>query len=105
MRRKDANSLVYVAVAAVLAAPAFSLGGTSGEVLFKQKCKACHIVKGEGGKLGPELTKVFQKRDETYILTKLKTPEKTNPDTVMPSFEDLSQDEMKSLVDFLKTMK
>lgn len=103
--RNKANGLIYVAVAAVLAAPAFSAGGMSGETIFKQKCKACHVVKGEGGKLGPELTKVSQKRDENYIVTKLKAPEKTNPDTVMPSFEDLSGDEFTSIVEYLKSLK
>jgi len=104
MKRK-VNRLIYVCVAAVLAAPAFSLGGVSGETIFKQKCKACHIINGQGGKLGPELTKVSQKRDENYLVTKLKNPEKTNPDTVMPSFEDLSKEEMQAVVDYLKTLK
>lgn len=101
MRTKP-NGFIYVAVVAVLAAPAFSGGGISGKTIFKQKCQSCHTGKEKGGRLGPELTNVGRKRDEQYIVNKLRSPQKTNPETVMPTFKDLMPQEFEAVADYLR---
>ena len=69
--------------------------------LVQQKgCRACHVVNGRGGSIGPELTYVGEKAPEQYDYTRLmgqktsfawhvahlKEPRALVPDTVMPNF-------------------
>lgn len=50
----------------------------SGETLFTGalRCASCHIVKGRGGRLGPELTTVGSARSRAYIVESIREPGK-----------------------------
>lgn len=76
-----------------------------GEFLFRQKCIGCHGFRGEGGHLAPDLTKVAAHRDRSYITTKLKSPKKTNPGSIMPSFGDMHKNDFQDLLAFLLTLR
>lgn len=68
-----------------------------GKLVWQQKnCQACHQLYGLGGHLGPDLTNVYAKRNESYIRAFLKvgTP-------VMPDFH-LTKNEMDELIAFFK---
>ncbi len=69
--------------------------------LVQQKgCRACHVVNGRGGSIGPDLTNVGEKAPEQYDYSRLsgqktsfawhvahlKEPRALVPDTVMPNF-------------------
>ena len=43
---------------------------TRGETLFfgGGRCGACHLVKGRGGRIGPELTRVGSARSRAYLI-------------------------------------
>jgi cytochrome c oxidase cbb3-type subunit III len=47
-----------------------------GETLFfgSGRCGACHLVKGRGGRVGPELTKVGSARSRTYLIESIREP-------------------------------
>jgi putative heme-binding domain-containing protein len=49
-----------------------------GERLFwgKSACGQCHMVKGRGGRLGPELTRVGVARSVEYLTESIRTPDK-----------------------------
>ena len=63
-------------------------------------CRACHVVNGRGGTIGPDLTYVGDKAPEQYDMSRLggqktafawhvshlKNPKELVPDTVMPNF-------------------
>ncbi|GIW89472.1 MAG: glucose dehydrogenase [Isosphaeraceae bacterium] len=53
----------------------------SGARVFRENaavyCLRCHKVRGEGGEVGPELTGIGQKKDRTYLLEAIVTPNKT----------------------------
>ena len=76
-----------------------------GELVFSQKCAVCHVVKGRGGAVGPELTKIASKMKETDIKAKLENPKVSNPKSFMPSFKTLSKAEMDALIGYLMTLK
>ena len=95
---------MMIAVCASLALAAAAQAGT-GEQTFKEKCTMCHTVKGQGGKIGPELTKIGAKMKDKDLLEKLKDPKKTNPSSTMPSFKTLPKADMDGLVGYLKTLK
>jgi cytochrome c oxidase cbb3-type subunit 3 len=52
---------------------------THGETLFfgATRCSSCHIVKGRGGRLGPELTTVGSSRSRAYIIESIREPGKS----------------------------
>jgi cytochrome c2 len=72
-----------------------------GKKLVRDKgCRACHVVNGRGGSIGPDLTNVGDKAPEQYDYGRLngqksafawhvahfKDPRALSPDTVMPNF-------------------
>ena len=49
---------------------------TRGETLFfgGGRCGACHMVKGRGGRIGPELTAVGSARSRAYLIESIREP-------------------------------
>src|SRR5262249_46956428 len=54
----------------------------NGQNLYRNKgrCVQCHIIRGEGGSLGPELTAVGARRGADQLRRTLLNPESTLPD-------------------------
>lgn len=102
MKRAVAILVAFVAVAFVTVA---AQAESKGEQIFKQKCAMCHIVKGKGGSIGPELTKIAAKLKEGDLKAQLENPKKKNPSTSMPSFKTLPKADMGALLGYLKTLK
>lgn len=76
-----------------------------GEKLFNRKCAMCHKVRGRGGDIGPDLTKVGSRLSATQLQTKIAYPKKVTPGSTMPSFATLPANEMQELLYYLKTLK
>lgn len=98
------SSLLLLSLLTVLM-PGMLWADTPGEKLFNRKCTMCHIVKGRGGAIGPDLTKVAIRMSESQLHAKIAYPKKTHPGTSMPSFATLEPTEMQALVTFLKTLR
>jgi mono/diheme cytochrome c family protein len=98
----------YVGLSVFIAAalPAASAQAESrGEQIFRQKCAMCHVVKGKGGQIGPELTKMASGTRKIDLKAQLESPKKLNPTTTMPSFRTLPKNDMDALLAYLKTLK
>ena len=55
--------------------------GRGGEVYrTKGNCAQCHIVRGEGGSFGPELTEIGARRNAAYLRASLVEPEAAVPE-------------------------
>ena len=50
-------------------------------------CLGCHTLAGEGGKIGPDLTTVRERRSAAYIAAMIADPQATVPGSVMPRTE------------------
>ena len=77
-----------------------------GALVFKNhRCIECHIIKGNGGSAGPNLTYVGQRRSRDYIIEQIKKPASHNPNTAMPSFSSLPEADINDLADYLSKLK
>jgi nitric oxide reductase subunit C len=77
-----------------------------GEALFRSEgCIACHRIEGEGGTVGPDLTKVGARRDKTWIEAQIRNPRSHNPISTMPSFAKLSAKDIGDLADYLAGLR
>ncbi len=99
------KSSLLLLLALVVLIPGMLWADMSGEKLFNRKCTMCHIVKGRGGAIGPDLTKVATRMSESQLQSKVAYPKKSHPSSTMPSFATLDSSEMQALITFLKTLR
>ncbi len=74
-------------------------------LLISQGCKGCHSFEGGGGNLGPSLDRVGARLNAYQIERRLRQPKAANPDSIMPGYGHLRDEEIDALVDFLKKRK
>lgn len=74
-----------------------------GRVLFiREGCVNCHKFRDLGGGGAPDLTEVASRRDAVWIRRQIKEPNRNNPGTRMPAFENLSWFEVRALDGYLR---
>ncbi|WP_447974725.1 c-type cytochrome [Nitrospira sp. Kam-Ns4a] len=76
-----------------------------GEQVYREKtCALCHMIRGQGGKTGPELSEVGAKRDAQWLKGFLKEPKAMMPKAKMLPFKG-SDEELEALVAYLASLK
>jgi cbb3-type cytochrome oxidase cytochrome c subunit len=66
----------------------------------------CHQLDGEGGKVGPDLTlEGTRGRSDEWLVGHFKNPSAYTPGSVMPSFSQLTEDQLHTLTVFLQNEK
>ncbi|MFC7536508.1 SCO family protein [Sphingomonas sp. GCM10030256] len=89
-------------------------GMTGGETLFMTRCSACHSLGGGDGRLGPDLAGVTDKRPRTWLMRRIKEPDKMRaakdpatmavaakyPNMAMPNLK-LSDTEVADIIGYL----
>ncbi|HEY7498080.1 MAG TPA: cytochrome b N-terminal domain-containing protein [Vicinamibacterales bacterium] len=74
--------------------------------VWARYCVGCHIIDGDGGKEGPELTKAGEKHDKAKLKTWIEDPEAVDPLADMPSFGDrLSPEQLDAIASYLAARK
>lgn len=78
-----------------------------GRTLFRQEgCMGCHQLDGEGGKVGPELTNEGTRgRSDKWLVGHFKDPSAYTPGSVMPPFNQLTDDQLHALTVLLQSEK
>jgi cytochrome c2 len=99
------SGLLKLLILLVVIVPGTVRAESAGEKLFNRKCTMCHVVKGRGGAIGPDLTTVATRMSESRLQAKIAYPKKTCPGTSMPSFATLGLPEMQALISYLKTLR
>ncbi len=88
--------------------PASSDAGNAaeGEKLFhSQGCSSCHKVNGQGGNVGPDLSNIANAgHSRQWLAQQIRAPKSHKPSTVMPSFSNLSDQQVNDLVAYLMTL-
>jgi mono/diheme cytochrome c family protein len=74
--------------------------------VWARYCVGCHVIDGDGGKDGPELSKAGEKHDLEKLKTWITDPEAVNPDAEMPAFGDrLSPEQLDAIARYLANRK
>jgi nitric oxide reductase subunit C len=75
-------------------------------VYEKYNCKACHMISGVGGTSGPDLTHVASRKpDPEWHKKHIRDPQSVVPDSAMPPYPQISDEELNQLIDYLITLK
>jgi cytochrome c2 len=74
------------------------------ELVAKDACRACHVIGDNGGKVGPSLNGVLERRSWEYVAAQIADPHSHNPSSAMPS-HNFSQNEMQNLIKYLEENK
>jgi ubiquinol-cytochrome c reductase cytochrome b subunit len=83
-------------------APQVPAGERPGLDVFGTRCITCHIIDGDGGKEGPDLTHIGKKRDAPWLVKWITDPSAVNPDAEMPAFGgQISDAQLRAVADFL----
>jgi ubiquinol-cytochrome c reductase cytochrome b subunit len=74
--------------------------------VWARYCVGCHVIDGDGGKDGPELSDVGSKHDLEKLRVWITDPESVNPDADMPSFgKRLSPEQLDAIARYLASRK
>ena len=86
--------------------PAANTASVRGQKLFETAgCMSCHTVDGKGGKVGPNLSNEADKgKSREWLTTQIENPRAHDPQTIMPAFNNLSEEQVNDLVDYLMTL-
>lgn len=104
--REVAAIVAYVRKQSRQAYPGFASQTETAATVYARYCIGCHVIDGEGGADGPELTRIGAKRDLPYLLRLIADPEAVNPDAEMPSFDSrLTDSELNAIAAFLASRK
>jgi cytochrome c oxidase subunit 2 len=103
MHAVRAAALLLLAAGSAVAQDAVEKGAK----IFRQAgCVACHTINGQGWRSGPDLTHVGAVRTEqAWLRGFLKDPAAVVPGSRMPPFDDLTEDEVRSLTAYLLSLK
>ena len=78
------------------------------KVYEAQMCKACHVINGDGGTAGPDLSKegADSKHTPEWLKTQVIKPKEHNANTAMPPYEDkIKGKDLTNLVAYLGSLK
>ena len=78
-----------------------------GRELFQQSgCLGCHKVRGAGGSLGPDLTRVGNRRqDPEWHLEHFRDPPSMSPGSMMPPFDFLPEEDLTALTVYMLSLR
>lgn len=71
------------------------------KLFFQVGCSQCHTINGKGGRMGPDLTGVTNRRSDDWIDRYIQNPQKMNPLARMHAFKHLSRAKRKAIIEFL----
>ena len=104
--REVAALVAYVYRLARQPYPGFPARTETAAAVFAHRCIGCHVVDGDGGTEGPDLSHVGSKHDAGFLRRLIADPEAVNPNAEMPSFERrLSSDQLDAIAAYLASRK
>jgi quinol-cytochrome oxidoreductase complex cytochrome b subunit/cytochrome c551/c552 len=79
--------------------------GKGKQVFQSNGCSGCHKVNGLGGSIGPELSgDALKGRDRRWLTDQIRNPKSHNPNSIMPPFANLGEEQLHNLVSYLMSL-
>jgi ubiquinol-cytochrome c reductase cytochrome b subunit len=86
--------------------PGFSHQIETAAAVYARHCVGCHIIDGEGGTDGPDLSTMGRKHDQPTLRRWIADPEAVKPDADMPSFQKrLTPAELDAIASYVSSRK
>jgi quinol-cytochrome oxidoreductase complex cytochrome b subunit/cytochrome c553 len=105
-QREAAALIAYVHRLSRQPYPGFPEATERAAAVFARYCVGCHIIDGDGGKDGPELSRIGSKHDAATLRRWIIDPEAVDPDAEMPSFgKRLSPEQLDAISEYLAARK
>jgi quinol-cytochrome oxidoreductase complex cytochrome b subunit len=74
--------------------------------VWARYCVGCHVIDGDGGSDGPELSRIGSKHDAPTLRNWIADPEAVKPDTDMPAFgKRLTPEQLDAIAQYLASRK
>jgi ubiquinol-cytochrome c reductase cytochrome b subunit len=90
------------AAVAYLLNPAVRAGAL---IYAENDCASCHKIRGEGSASGPDLSFIGKTREVEWMKQYIHNPDSLNPDSTMPPFKGLTEEELDQLTVYLKSLQ
>ncbi len=74
-------------------------------LVYQNNCTNCHAINGFGKDIAPDLSQVGKKRKRDWLIANLKDPKQFAPETLMPPFDHLPEEDLERIADYLSTLK
>ena len=104
--REVAALAAYVQKLSRQAYPGFDAQTEMVGSVYARYCVGCHVIDGDGGEDGPDLSRIGAEHDAVYLERLIADPESVNPQAEMPAFRKrLSGDELKAIAAYLAGRK
>lgn len=104
--REAAAMVAYVRKLSRATYPGVDPRTETAAAVFARFCVGCHVVDGDGGTDGPDLSTIGAERDETFLKRLIADPESVDPNAEMPSFaKRLSPAELDAIAAYLASRK
>ena len=99
--------IIAIIALAVITSTSSASSVERGEELYEElNCNFCHVIDGEGTAKGPHLTNIGERLNPPLLKAVLLTPENYYPElSIMPSYKQLSEDDLESLIEYLSSIK
>lgn len=104
--REAAAMVAYIRKLSRASYPVIDARTQAAAAVFARHCIGCHVVDGEGGSDGPDLSAIGAKRDAAFLKQLIADPEAMDPDAEMPSFaKRLTPAELDAIAAYLASRK
>ena len=104
--REVAAIVAYVRRISRHAYPGYPQQIETAAIVWARYCVGCHIIDGDGGKDGPELSTAGAKHDVPTLKTWITDPESVDPDADMPAFGNrLSPEQLDAIAAYLASRR
>ena len=104
--REAAAIIAYVRRLSREPYPGFEPRREQASAIFARHCIGCHLIDGDGGRDGPELSGIGSKHDFPTLRRWIEDPEAVDPEAEMPSFRNrLSSAELDLIAEYLASRR